>query len=207
MSTSFTLRLSFLNSGSYVEGTPVDHIKLGIQPPGGSFAYQNLGPNIQYVQVPQAIAGTYNITWQAYEDAAGTIPVGSGGSTTYSYNPVAGYPLALPTKLYITESEAAGYATGQILYQNLGSFTASQYVNSIVCTLSGPSSQTVTLAAGATTTTFGPGMVFGQYSYSLQAYDQNGSALGPPGNGFFWFNPTPSEPLFLPSGVAAKVFS
>jgi hypothetical protein len=96
---------------------------------------------------------------------------------------------------------------GQVFYQNLGSFPSGTYVDHIVLTLTGPFSTTITFAPHTEFITLGPGMIFGQYSYSMQAYgDPAGTvALGPPSNGKFWYNPTPNEVLPLPQSARIVV--
>lgn len=94
---------------------------------------------------------------------------------------------------------------GQIFYQNLGGFATGTAVSYIVCTLTGPFSQSVTIPAGQQNVTFGPGMIFGQYSYTLQAFDVNGNQLGPTATGIFWYNPYPNEFLPLPQSAAIEV--
>lgn len=96
---------------------------------------------------------------------------------------------------------------GQVFYQSLGSFPLGTVVDHIVLTLTGPTALTVTMSPHEEFVLLGPGMIFGQYSYAMQAYGSSDSSepLGPPCNGKFWYNPTPNEVLPLPQSARIVV--
>ena len=204
MNQSFTLQIRFTNQGSWVEGAEsVDHIIVGITGPSNP-PNQTVGANEQYVTFgPGMLPGTYTYNIQAYD--ASNNPLGTAATGTVNYQPSPLVTLAIPTKLVLQGSSGSGYFTMRALYQNLGGLAAGEAVGSIQATLSGPLAQVVTMSPGQTTVVFGPGAIFGQYSYSLQAYDLSSVAIGPPANGYFWYNPLANSPLLLQQSAAIKV--
>jgi hypothetical protein len=193
-----TLRVLLKNQGSYAPGVAVDHIVASLSGPTNPPS-QTLGANVQYVTFGPGLAlGTYTYTFGAY-DATNTLLAPAITGTTTLAGPVIN--AALPQRLVIYASPTAGYVRGRVLYNNGGSFTSTQVPSTLVCTITGTVSLSVTVGASSQTFGIGPGMVFGQYNYSLQLYDQNGGAMGPPANGSFWYNPTPNSSLPVPQSA------
>ena len=120
MNQSFTLRLRFLNQGSFAYGTTVDHIVVSLTGPT-SVPPQTLGANVQYVTFgPNMAPGTYLYSIQAYDPTGALLGTAATGSV--SYNPFPLGVLSIPTRLNIVGAVYNGTAGGgpYILQENGG---------------------------------------------------------------------------------------
>ena len=119
MNQSFTLRLSFLNQGSYPYGTTVDHIVVSLTGPT-TVAPQTLGANVQYVTFgPNMAPGTYTYSIQAY-DINGAL-LGTAATGSVSYNPFPLGVLSIPARLNIVGATYGGAIGSSHLLQESGS--------------------------------------------------------------------------------------
>lgn len=89
--------------------------------------------------------------------------------------------------------------TIQIKYAPVAGFTYGASIASNTVTVTGPSNPPAqTVGADVQYVTFGPGMLAGTYSYSIQAKDATGANLGSPAVGSLVYTPVPNIVLSLP---------
>lgn len=178
--STFQLRIPFRSGGSFPFGTVIDHWVVTYVSGPTVFSTQTIPAGEQYVNYQGILPGAYVLQFQA-QDASNT-PIGGAINLPVNIPDNIGTAAAnIPVRARFVGNPGglgSGQATMQVLYQSLGMLAPGQAIDHSVITLSGPSTSIAIVPAGATTANF-TGLANGNYSYAIQAYDNNGIPFGP----------------------------
>ena len=193
---AFSVRVPYLSSGAFTYGQVIDHWVFTYVSGPTALATKTVPATQYFIQYgnPANLPGAYTLSAQAF-DASNT-PVGSPIFNSFTVNdPVGSPPVSLAVRAYAVGAAGPNTFTLRFIYQSLGQF--STILDHTILTWSGPTSGSMTIAAGAQTATI-TGALNGLYTLSMQGQDASNANLGPAmTNQVFYYDDTQTTPSLL----------